>query len=738
MSELKLSLFMKINFAGKFFSILFISIIFSISALAGEPTIWTVDSRAEVLRGDAKGVSISDTGAIVLAPKLAEVFSTGQSYVWSSAADAQGNVYLGTGNDGKVFKVDAAGKGALFYDANELDVSALAVGKDGAVYAGTSPDGKVYRITADGKAEVYFDPADKYIWSLAVMADGSLAVGTGENGKLYKVKAAPTAGARPEDSLLFDSSETHIISLVTDAQGNLYAGTDSNGIVLKFSPAGKPFALLDVPLREVHDLSVGLDGSVYVLALSDSASSSTASTTVSTTTVTAVSVPAAPASAGDDANPQPTPSRSRNDLNNVKSAVFRILPDGGSEILWSSPGVTGFSIKANPKGGGVLLGTSDKGRVYSITNDGRETLLLQSNEGQISTLTGQGETVFATSSNQGKLYRFGAESNAEGSYESSVRDARTTATWGRIWWSGTGNIELQTRTGNTEKPDETWSDWSAVYRDPKGGQIASPKARYLQWKAVLRGASVLNDISVSYLSKNIAPEILSITVLPANVGLQANMMQPPDPSLDSSGLDPAVLGMTQAANIMPRRFYQRGARSFQWTAEDRNADKLEYSIYYREVNEANFHLLREDSRDTFYTLDGLALPDGRYVFKIVATDSPSNPVDQALSGDRVSEPVDIDNTPPVVQAVGAPQISGDKAKIVFQANESSGIIGRAEYSIDGSSWRSVYSDDGISDSAQEKYTLEIRLKAAGEYVVALRVFDQNGNAGSARVVVRRQ
>ena len=59
------------------------------------------------------------------------------------------------------------GKGALLYDAAELDVTALVVGRDGALYAGTSPDGKVYRVDADGKAEVYFDPPDKYIWSLA-------------------------------------------------------------------------------------------------------------------------------------------------------------------------------------------------------------------------------------------------------------------------------------------------------------------------------------------------------------------------------------------------------------------------------------------------------------------------------------------------------------------------------------------------------------------------------------------
>ncbi len=245
------------------------------AAQASEPTIWSVNTRTEVLKGDAKGVSINENGTITLAPKLTQIANTEQSYVWSSAIDANGNVFLGTGSDGKIFKVDASGKSTLFYDTNELNVQALAIGKNGEIYAGTSPDGKVYRISANGTAEVFFEPKEKYIWSLAVLNDGSLAVGTGENGKIYKVKSA---NATPESSLLFDTSETHIISLATDKQGNLYAGTDSNGLVLRFAPDGKPFALLDSSLREIHDIAVGADGSVYVLAVSDAASASKATT----------------------------------------------------------------------------------------------------------------------------------------------------------------------------------------------------------------------------------------------------------------------------------------------------------------------------------------------------------------------------------------------------------------------------------------------------------------------------
>ena len=89
------------------------------------------------------------------------------------------------------------------------------------------------------------------------------------NGKIYRVRSAK---APPEASLLFDTSETHIISLAVDKQGNLYAGTDSNGIVMRFGADGKPFGLLDSPLREIHDIAIGPDGSIYVLALGESAS----------------------------------------------------------------------------------------------------------------------------------------------------------------------------------------------------------------------------------------------------------------------------------------------------------------------------------------------------------------------------------------------------------------------------------------------------------------------------------
>jgi len=723
-----------------------ILILLLIPAHAGQPAVWETSGRTELLKGDARGVSISDTGVIMLSPKLTEVFNTQQTYVWSSAVDNQGNVFLGTGHDGKIYRIPASGSGALLYDAAELDVTALAIGRDGVLFAGTSPDGKVYRITADGKSEVYFDPGDKYIWSLAIMSDGSLAVGTGDTGKLYRVRAA---GANPESSLLVSTNQTHVISLAVTAQGDLIAGTDSGGLVLRVSPEGKTFALFDTQLREIHALAPAADGSIYALALSDAAATARAPSTPAPTSpqpsegatpTTSVTITAIDES-GAPIQGQPGPTRSRNDVSNARSAVFRILPDGAADVVWSSTTVTAFSIAPALQPGSVLIGTADKGRIYSVTNDGRDTLLLQSPEGQISSLLVRNDQVYAASSNQGKLFRFGNELIGEGTFESPVRDAKLTASWGRIWWRGTGAVEVQTRTGNGERPDSTWSDWSAVYRNPEGNQIASPRARFIQWRATVRASSSsgapswVEDVSVAYLPRNVAPEVLSINVLPIGIGLQQMVQAPVDPNVESSGLDPSLFG--PVAQVPPRRFYQRGARSFQWQAEDRNSDTLEYAIYYRALNEQTFRLLKDKLRDTFYTIDGATLADGRYVIKVVASDAPDNPPGQKLTGERLSEPVDIDNTPPVVKVMGQPQWTRDSVRVVFAVDDATGKVRKADASLDSAAWIPVFPDDGIADSGHEVYSVDFSQLGAGEHTISLRTFDSSGNVGTLSVTVRR-
>jgi hypothetical protein len=714
---------------------LLLVVLSAVSVFASDPIVWDIGSRAELLKGEARGISINDAGIITLAPEATQVFNTEQPYVWSTAIDSAGNVYLGTGHDGKLFRYGIDGKGSLLFKASELDVTALAIAKDGSIFAATSPEGKVYRITADGKSEVYFDPEDKYIWSLAILNDGSLAVGTGDNGKLYRVRAA---GAKSAESLLVDTNQTHVMSLAVTARGDLIAGTDPGGVVLRISSDGKAFALYDAPVREIHALAAAPDGSIYALGLGDSAATTKPAAADASSAAAVVTVTTSEESAA--AQVAPTPARSRNDLANARSAVFHILPDGGTDIVWSSTTVTGFAVMATR--GGVLIGTSDKGRIYSVTDGGRDTLLLQTTEGQVSSLMSRGSDVFAASSNQGKLIRFGATKVKDGSYESPVRDARLFAAWGKIWWRGAGPIELQTRSGNSERPDMTWSDWSSGYTDASGTQISSPRARFIQWRAILKSAvaanredASLDNVSLAYLPRNVAPEVVAITVLPPGVALQQQIQMPVDPNIEASGLDASMFGfVTQAP---PRRLFQRGARSLQWQAEDRNGDTLEYAVYYRALNESNFRLLKDHIRETFYTVDGASLADGQYVFRVVASDDLDNPAVMALSADRISEPIDIDNTPPVLHSAGQVQVTGDRVRAVFDVADTTGRIKRADVSIDGSPWREVFPDDGIADSGKERYSLDLTIAGPGEHTISLRAFDNSNNGGNISVTFRR-
>src|SRR5256886_9638814 len=428
------------------------------------------------------------------------------------------------------------------------------------------------------------------------------------------------------------------MSLAVTSRGDLIAGTDPSGLVLRISPEGKAFALYDAALREIHALAPAADGSVYAYGLGEPAATSKTGTAGATTSdAAAVTAGVAATVTADESGAVQVaqqPARSRNDLTNARTAVFHIMPDGSSDVLWSSTTVTGFAVLAAP--GGVLIGTSDKGRIYRVTDDGRDTLLLQSTEGQISALVAKGAEVFAASSNQGKLFRFGESTVREGSYESPVRDAKLVASWGKIWWRGTGTIEFQTRTGNSDRPDMTWSDWSAAYSDANGSQISSPKARFIQWRAVLRAGAaahpILEDVSLAYLPRNVGPEVLAISILPPGVALQPQIQIQIDPNIESSGLDPSLFGVI--AQAPPRRLYQRGARALQWQAEDRNSDALEYAVYYRSLNETNFRLLKDHLRETFFTVDGASLADGRYVFRVVVSDTLDNPAAIALSSYR--------------------------------------------------------------------------------------------------------
>ena len=719
------------------------------SAIAVGPVFWEISKQDDVIKGDARGVSIAENGTIMLAPAFTLVYDTKEAYVWSSATDGAGNVYLGTGHEGRIFKVTPNGEGRLLYDAAELDVMALATDPQGNLYAGTSPEGKVYKITPDGKESVLYDPPDKYIWSLAFDATTStLYAGTGDKGVIYKIDSAG------KGAVLADTNETNIVSLALDKTGNLLAGTDPSGLLLRVSSNGKLFAMFDSPMQEIHSLALTADGSIYALGISSQAGAAPRASSIGVSSVTSLSTEGVVTiSTGDEQEEGPQVEissgtnlgRSRSKTEGARSVLFRVLPDGGSEVSWRASDAVGYALKALPDGR-VLVGTGSKGRIHQVTTGRAQTLLIQSPEDQTSTLIAAGDNLYATSNNLGRLYRIGRDSVGEGTYVSPVRDTRFTGNWGVITWRGSAGVELQTRSGNTETPDSTWSDWSPAYRNASGDQITSPRARFIQWRAVLRSASAastpaaraasrpgeaaqLQSVVVAYLPRNQAPDISSVNVLAPGVAFQ-EMPLAVDPSIASSGLDPQLFGIVM--NVPPRRFFQKGARTLTWQASDPNDDTLNYKVFYRTLGENEWHVLASGLSQTYYTIDGNRLPDGTYLFRIVASDEPGNTRELALGDEQITDAVEIDNTPPAIKMTG-PSVAGQSAEVIFDSTDLTSRIVRGEYSVDGGAWQLIYPSDGIADSAHETFKVRVTFDKPGEHLIAFRCADSSSNVGTAKV-----
>src|SRR5215813_5040501 len=233
----------------------------AIPLLAVTPQFWEIRTYDDFRRGKLSNLSLTSDDELILAPRFDLVFNTEQPLVWSAVADSKGNIYLGTGHDGKIFKVDASGRGALMADLSELDVLALAIDRNDALYAGTSPDGKVYKIE-NGTPREFFNPHTKYIWSLVFDKQGRLLVGTGDKGVIYRV--TPDG----QGTSFYDTDETHVVSMAIDRDGNVIAGGDPKGYVYRISPESKAFVLYDSGMREIHSVAVAPNGNIYASAIS--------------------------------------------------------------------------------------------------------------------------------------------------------------------------------------------------------------------------------------------------------------------------------------------------------------------------------------------------------------------------------------------------------------------------------------------------------------------------------------
>ena len=154
---------------------------------ASTPKFFQAATQTDFLKGDVENLSIDSNGQLTLGPMTELVYETSAPFLWAMVPGPDGSLFVGTGNEGKVYRIDAQGKGSLFFDSPELEAHALAPAPNGGLYVGTSPDGRIYKVERNGRSSTFFEGESKYIWALAVDAKGNLFAGTGDKGVIYKI-----------------------------------------------------------------------------------------------------------------------------------------------------------------------------------------------------------------------------------------------------------------------------------------------------------------------------------------------------------------------------------------------------------------------------------------------------------------------------------------------------------------------------------------------------------------------
>jgi len=172
-----------------------------------------------------------------------------------------------------------------------------------------------------------------------------------------------------------------------------------------------------------------------------------------------------------------------------------------------------------------------------------------------------------------------------------------------------------------------------------------------------------------------------------------------------------------------------------WQAEDPDGDRLIYNVYFRGEEESQWKLLKGNTHDNAVTFDGDVLADGKYFFRVVASDREANPPPSAREATLISAPVMIDNTPPVV-TVGQVQHSGSTAHVEFSASDAASALRRCEYSLDAQGWVPVEAADGVIDSLRENFVLDLTGLTPGEHLIVIRAADSANNSGVAKVILK--
>jgi sugar lactone lactonase YvrE len=645
---------------------------------------FALDSAGVLSAGKLEGTAVLSNGVVVPSVGTRRIALENVGLARSLLVAADGTTYIGSGNDGKIWKL-VGDVPTLFASTGELLVASLAMDTEGTLYAGTLPKGKIFAIDKQGKARIFAEPKDaEHVWDLLYDARRkTVFAATGPQGKVFAIDP------KGKVELYFASKASHVMSLALDKAGRLFAGTSDDALLLRIDAPGRAEVVYDFEGNEITAIAER-DGRIAVAA------------NVFPRPPAAAASPKVDEPKKDDRQttdktevPKEPQKPGTGELWVVEAdgqARRRFVSDDGhiTAVQWADDGA-------------VFAATGRSGRIYRVLPDGTNALWVDVDERQVLDIELVGPHPIFVTGDAGAIYRVLSGAANEAMWTSKVLDAQFPSRWGALSWRGDGKLSFQTRSGSTDKPNETWGEWSSALSEP--GPIRSASGRFLQIRARLDTAQpcALYAVQAYYLPGNQSTTLKDIAVKPV-----------PGRKNDGSSDD------------APTSIYK-----IEWKPENPDADRLRFRIDYRPEGKPNYRpIVRESeilTRTSFdWNTDGV--PDGYYRVRIESSDELDNPALTVQRDRAESEPFLLDNHPPHVDGMRYA-----KNVLSGKASDAQGPISKLEYAVDGQDWLPFYPKDDLFDTRDEAFELTLGSLNKGSHVVAVRARDARGNGGSAEL-----
>jgi len=398
--------------------------------------------------------------------------------------------------------------------------------------------------------------------------------------------------------------------------------------------------------------------------------------------------------------------------------------------FWKSDDELVYSCRYDAASGGILVATGPHGRAYLVRKE-LASLAASVDEKRVVLAA---DDVLVTDSPAAVYRRVPAR---EGEYFSTVKDTGRTSRFGTFRVESAvpkgGALALSFRSGNSSFPDATWSPWTAFAAAGAPGKIAAPPGRFLQWKASFRAESPdrsphLTRVDCAYQNENARPQI-EVVVVGSTGRDPANAFS--TPATDDGSTGEGVFAAAEEKSGPPRG-EGRGYLVVTWKASDPDGDELVSDVEFRPADGSGSWIpMRRGVRGNSFGFDSRLLPDGRYLFRVTASDRVVNPEDPK-SDSTVSDPVVVDNTPPVITLVSSSREKGVPT-LRLRVTDALSPLSAVGWSVAAAPWQRASSDDGMTDSRDESYTISLLPENRGAYVL-IRAVDAAGNSSSLSVI----